>query len=177
MGSEMCIRDRWKTFCSWRKERQVASTSIPVIFDFLQDGVDLGLKVSTLRVQIAALSVYLDRRLAKEDLIKRFLLAREFPALKGSCPPWDLTRVLEAFSILPFETIEEVPFKFLTLKLAFLLAITTARRVGDLQAWSMKEPFLRVQPDRVTLRADPLYLPKVASLFNRTQDILPSFLF
>ena len=84
--------------------------------------------------------------------------------------------MLEALSIHPFEPIEEVSLKFLTLKLTFLLAITSARRVGDLLALSMKEPFLRVQPDRITLRADPLYLPKVASLFHRTQDIiLPSF--
>lgn len=48
--------------------------------------------------------------------------------------------------------------------------------VSDLQALSIKEPFLLVLEDRVVPRQDPLYLPKIASRFHRSHKIiLPSF--
>lgn len=39
--------------------------------------MDQGIALNTLKIQIAALSVFLDQRLALEPLIKRFLLDRE----------------------------------------------------------------------------------------------------
>ena len=76
----------------------------------------------------------------------------------------------------PFEPVAQISVKFLLLKMAFLLAITTARRVSDLQALTIKEPFLLLLEDRVILKQDPLFLPKVTSNFHRSQEIiLPSF--
>ena len=57
-----------------------------------------------------------------------------------------------------------------------LVAVTSARRVSELQALSIIEPFLTIFQDRVVLRTDPGFLPKVASAFHRTQEIvLPTF--
>lgn len=57
------------------------------------------------------------------------------------------------------------------------MAITTARRVSDLQVLSVQEPFLSIFEDRIVLRVDPSFLPKVSSTFHRIQEIvLPSFL-
>ncbi len=45
--------------------------------------------------------------------------------------------VLEALCKLPFEPIEEVSERLLTLKTVLLLAIHSLKRVGDLQALSV----------------------------------------
>jgi len=41
---------------------------------------------------------------------------------------------LEGLSLVPFEPINELSEQFLSFKVAFLLAITSLKRVGDLQA-------------------------------------------
>lgn len=58
----------------------------------------------------------------------------------------------------------------------FLVAITTARRVSELEALSIRAPFFQVFPDRLIFKTDPAFLPKVASSFHRGQEIiLPTF--
>lgn len=51
------------------------------------------------------------------------------------------------------------------------MAITSARRVSELQALSIQEPFLMVNEDRLEFRLDLGYLPKAVSLFHRSQNI------
>ena len=133
--------------------------------------MDLGLATRTLRVQVAALSYFLDRTLSGDPLIKRLLTARDrlSPIIVSRVPPWDLSLVLNQLSKAPFEPIDSVPIKLLSFKFTFLLAITSAKRVGDIHAFSIKEPFLRVFEDRVILSQDPLYLPKVATKFHRSR--------
>lgn len=63
--------------------------------------------------------------------------------------------------------------KWVVLKIVFLIAITSARRVSDLEALSIREPFLLIREDGIVLKTDPSFLPKVASTFHRTQDIVP----
>ncbi|MEE6520236.1 hypothetical protein FKM82_018068 [Ascaphus truei] len=60
--------------------------------------------------------------------------------------------------------------------MAFLIAITSARRVGELQALSAKEPFLVIHQDKAVLRPVHQFLPKVVSPFHMNQEIvIPSF--
>ncbi len=59
------------------------------------------------------------------------------PATRSKVPTWDLAVVLGALAEAPFEPLELAEAKHLTLKMAFLLAITSLRRVGDLQALSV----------------------------------------
>lgn len=49
--------------------------------------------LNILRVQVVALSVFLDKRLMLDPLIKRFLLARDrlTPVRFNRFPPWNLT--------------------------------------------------------------------------------------
>ncbi|KAK3512511.1 hypothetical protein QTP70_015661 [Hemibagrus guttatus] len=58
--------------------------------------------------------------------------------LRSSCrlrlPSWDLFVVLEWLLEAPFEPMESVSKKFLTLNMALLLALASLRMVGDLQA-------------------------------------------
>ncbi|XP_018425159.1 PREDICTED: nucleolar protein 6 [Nanorana parkeri] len=138
----------------------------------------MGLAVSTLRVQISALSVFFQVSLARDQLVARFFKALERlrPVVVRSVPQWNLSTVLQVLTAAPFEPLDEVSLRNLTLKTVFLVAITSARRVSELQALSIKEPFLSIFEDRVVLRTDPAFLPKVASRCNRVQEIiLPTF--
>lgn len=60
------------------------------------------------------------------------------------CPPqtirvswWDLNLVLEYLTVPPFKPMEHSDLKWLLLKTVFLLAITLAKRVGELHAVSV----------------------------------------
>ncbi len=59
------------------------------------------------------------------------------PPVRSRIPPWDLAMVLDALCRHPFEPIEEISDRHLTLKTVFLLAISSLKRVGDLQALSV----------------------------------------
>ncbi len=63
-----------------------------------------------------------------------------------SVPPWDLAVVLEALCRPPFEPIEEISDCHLTLKVTLLLAISSLKGVGDLQALSVAPTHLDFAP-------------------------------
>ncbi|XP_068111872.1 uncharacterized protein [Hyperolius riggenbachi] len=168
----------WRVFKDWCANRSFNNRSLRSVLEFLQCGYKKGLSVSTLKVQVSALSVFLERKLAQEDYIVRFFqaLRRLKPSIRSRVPAWDLNTVLQGLCESPFEPLSQVSDKFLTLKTIFLLAITTARRIGELQALSIKEPYCVISEDRVTLRPDAAFLPKVVSSFHRNQEIyIPSF--
>ena len=91
-------------------------------------------------------------------------------------PPWTLSVVLKALLEKPFEPLATMDLRILTLKTVFLVAITTARRSSELSALRMDPPFLNFHKDKVVLRTDPTFLPKVSLAFHVNEDIiLPSF--
>lgn len=168
----------WKIFNSWCTASDRSPKQISSVLEFLQEGADKGLAVSTLKVQVAALGVFLEKSISSEPLVIRFFkaLTRSRPVVIKSCPAWDLSVVLQALTKEPFEPINLASLKFITLKTVFLVAVTTARRVSELQALSIREPFFSIFSDRIVLKTDPNFLPKVASIQNRTQEIiLPTF--
>ena len=63
--------------------------------------------------------------------------------------------------------------KWLSLKIAFLLAITSARRIGELHALSVHRDCCTFSPEgsKVVLRPNPAFLPKVLSDFHLSQSI------
>ncbi len=83
----------------------------------------------------------------QKPLVTRFLCGalRLRPPGRSRFPPWYLAVVLEALCRPPFEPIEEISDRHLTLKVTFLLAISSLKTVGDLQA-------LSVAPTHWTLR-------------------------
>ncbi len=60
----------------------------------------------------------------KDPLITRFLhgVMKLRPRVRSCVPPWDLIVVLEALCRPPFEPIEEISERLLTLKMVLLLA-------------------------------------------------------
>ncbi len=94
-----------------------------------------------------------------------------WPLLLLTTPLWltTLAVVLEALSKAPFEPLEEVPLRFITVKTVFLLAISSLKRVGDLEALSVAPSCLAFVPRmvRAFLYPWPGYVPKVPSVIPR----------
>ena len=57
-------------------------------------------------------------------------------------PSWDLSKVLRFLLSDAFEPLRDAPLRALTKKVLFLLALATAKRVGELQALSRVVSFV-----------------------------------
>ena len=71
--------------------------------------------------------------------------------------------MLRALGEHPFESLQDISLKFLSLKTALLLALTSAKRVSDLCALSMSSSCLVIREDgsAATLLPNPAFMPKV----------------
>ena len=70
------------------------------------------------------------------DLIRSFEVER--PRRPVGPPLWDLVKVLTYLRGSTFEPLSAKPLHLVTMKVAFLLALATAKRVGELQALSCR---------------------------------------
>lgn len=152
------------------------------VLEFLQDRLDKGLTPNTIKRQVAALSSVLS--LGKLESLSRDPTVHQF--LRGAtnlCSPvvhryltWDLSKVLQALTGSPFEPLRSATLCFLTLKITFLIPITSARRISELAALSVRQNLCIFHQDRVVLRLDPSFIPKVNTWFHRAQElVLPNF--
>ncbi len=121
---------RWRVFSSWCTSRHFdpMTCSIPDILEFLQEHLDSGKSPTTLRGFVAAISAARGSRLSLSPhdgrLLGQFLKgAQRLKARRSeSLPPWDLDTVLRALVLAPFEPLDLVDLKWLSLKTAFLIA-------------------------------------------------------
>ena len=152
---------------------------MPTILDFLQNLRDKGLTPSTLKVYVAAISCHHARAdngtVGSHCLVSLFLKGaqRLHPPRARRAPVWDLNLVLDALCRAPFEPLSRAELKWLSYKTAFLLAITSAKRVSELHALSISDSCLRWNPDGsgVTLWPNTAFLPKVLSTAHLNQPI------
>lgn len=88
-------------------------------------------------------------------------------------PVWDLALVLQALRSAPFEPLAGAGLRDLSLKTAFLLAMASAKRVGELQALSVHESCCRWAPDGsgVTLWPNQSFVPKVPASTRSLQPL------
>ncbi len=162
---------KWSLFANWCSSRREdpRRCTIGVVLSFLQERLQHMLSHSTLKVYVAAIAAHHDavdgRSLGKHDLIGRFLKGarRMNPSRSPLVPSWDLSIVLPRLQRGPFEPLDSVELKFLSLKTALLTALTSIKRVGDLQSFSVNEDCLVFGPvySHVALRPRPGYVPKV----------------
>ncbi len=165
------------TWCSSRREDPRRCT-IGVVLSFLQEKLERRLSPSTLKVYVAAIAAHQDavdgRSLGKHDLIVRFLKGarRMNPSRSPLVPSWELSIVLAGLQRGPFEP-DSVELKFLSLKTALLTALTSIKRVGVLQAFSVSKECLVFGPvySHVVLRPRPGYVPKVPTTPFRDQVV------
>ncbi|CAJ0929923.1 unnamed protein product [Ranitomeya imitator] len=170
----------WKAYFRWCESNRLPPMvfSLPSLLAFLQAGLDSGLALSSLKGQVAALSILFQKTLASRPQVKTFFqgVAHVVPPYRAPVEAWDLNLVLDVLKVSPFEPLREIPLSALSWKVAFLVAITSIRRVSELAALSCRPPFLVIHQDKVVFRPPPSFLPKVVSTFHLNEDIvLPSF--
>ncbi|KAF7250063.1 Protein P [Varanus komodoensis] len=175
---------KWKRFSNFANVHSfpASSASVSQILQFLFELHQSGLKPSSIKVYIAALSHYRGAihgfSLFTQPLIKRFLrgLNNLNPTVRSLMPTWSLSVVLHALTRSPFEPMATIDLRLVSWKTAFLVAVTSARRSSELCALRVDPPFLNFHKEKVVLRMDPSFLPKVATSFHMQQEIvLPAF--
>ncbi len=145
---------KWNLFANWCSSRREnpRRCTIGVVLSFLQERLKRRLSPSTLKVYVAAIAPHHDavdiRSLGKHDLIVRFLKgARGMNSSRSPLmPTWDLSIVLAGLQRGPFEPLDSVELKFLSAKTVLLTALTSIKRVGDLQAFLVSEECLVFGP-------------------------------
>ncbi|KAL1255328.1 hypothetical protein QQF64_013389 [Cirrhinus molitorella] len=172
---------KWGVFKVWCAERHVVPylCSISDALCFLQDLLDKGRAFSTVKVYLAAISachIRLDAgTIGQHPLVCRFMRGARWlrSVSKPLVPPWDLSVVLNALSKAPFEPVESIPLKLLSLKTALLLALTTAKRVSELYTLSVHSSCMRFAPGglKVTFKTNPAFLPKVFDHSGSDQSV------
>ncbi len=171
---------KWGVFESWCLTRAIDPVNCPVgpVLEFLQERLTAGAAATTLRVYVAAIAAQreLDEiPLGRHRLVSAFMRGarRLRPVRPTAVPSWDLSVILEGLVTAPFEPLESASDRILTLKVVLLLALTSLKRVGDLQAFSVSETCMDFAPGlvKVTLRPRPGYIPKVLSTSFRSQVV------
>ncbi len=171
---------KWGVFESWCLTRAINPVNCPVgpVLEVLQERLTAGAAATTLRVYVAAIAARreLDEiPLGRHRLVSAFMRGarRLRPVRPTAVPSWDLSVVLEGLVTAPFEPLESASDRILTLKVVLLLALTSLKRVGDLQAFSVSETCMDFAPGlvKVTLRPRPGYIPKVLSTSFRSQVV------
>ena len=102
------------------------------------------------------------------DLLRSFCLETAERQLRP--PAWDLSMVLRFLNSSAFEPLSDAPLRALTQKVLFLLALATAKRVGELQVLSSVVTFVHGD---ACLSYIPQFVAKSESL---TRSIPRSFL-
>ncbi|XP_050809179.1 uncharacterized protein LOC127051204 [Gopherus flavomarginatus] len=175
---------KWKHFSCWCVERNLRPMEVSVadILDYIWSLKGQGLAISSLRVHLAAISTFHPgadgRSVFSHPTVSRFLkgLERLYPNVRPPAPTWDLNLVLSRLMGPPFEPLATCSLLYLSWKTAFLVAITSARRVSELRALVVDPPYTVFHKDKVQLRPHPAFLPKVVSAFHVNQEIfLPVF--
>ena len=140
-----------------------------LILSFLQDLIDKGKAFSTIKVYLAAISAchtgFEGKSVGQHPLVCQFMKGarRKLPTARALAPSWDLPLVLDALSCPPFKPLEQAELKMLSLKTALLLALASAKRVGETHAFSVHQSCMKFAPGntRVSLQPNPAFIPKV----------------
>ena len=145
-SSSRLYQSRWKIFCGWCRGRSVApvNASVPVVVDFLIHlRQDKGLSVSAVKGYCSALNSVLalkGRDLAASREITTLLrsFARSVNPVELRPPAWDVSLVLQSLTGAPYEPLRTCEELFLAQKTLFLLALASAKRIGELHALSYR---------------------------------------
>ncbi|KAG6937283.1 hypothetical protein G0U57_010273 [Chelydra serpentina] len=183
-STRLTYEAKWKRFSLWCAQQHISPhlASVPSILDYVLHLKDNHLALGSLKVHLAAISAFHPgsegHSIFAHPVVRRFLkgLEKVHPSIKPPVPAWDLNLVLSRLTGPPFEPLASCSLLYLSWKVAFLVAITSARRVSELKALLCDPPYTIFHKDKVQLRPHPSFLPKVVSPFHMSQDIfLPVF--
>ena len=152
-----------------------------LVLKYVQSKLARKQSLATIRGAIYAIPAchegFNDKPLSHHANVARFLQGAKCKTFKPKhlFPALQLEVVLDAFCGPPFEPIETVELKFLTLKTAMLVAITSAQRVSELQALSIVEDEgcwrLLMGGKRLSLTTNPAFAPKTLRSSGRSVDL------
>ncbi len=172
---------KWGVFVKWCHQAHIDPVTCTVldVLSFLQYRLDSGSLPWTLKVYVAAIAAFRSpqggQSIGRDPMVVSFLKGarRLHPPRPPSVPPWDLEVVLRALSQPPFEPLTSVGLKELSLKTTLLLALASAKRIGDLHTFSVDSDCIRFGPGdcSVTLRPRMGYVPKSLSTPFKTQTV------
>ena len=139
-------QSRWQIFCGWCRGRGVApvNATVPVVVDFLIHlRHDKGFPVSAVKGYSSALNSVLalkGRDLASSQEITMLLrsFSRSVDPVELRPPAWDVALVLQSLTGAPYEPLRTCDERFLAQKTLFLLALASAKRIGELHALSYR---------------------------------------
>ena len=165
----------WNHFNDWCDEQGFDSneTTVHLIVEYLQSLLDSGKSYNTIKSRVSAIAACHEGQtfpghLSQHRLIKMFLKGafEKNPPVKDKLPSWDLPTVLDAMMHPPFEPIHSISLDMLTFKTVFLVAVCSARRLGELRALDCRPPFCSIGQGGVVLSSHSSFLPKVPSVAN-----------
>ena len=181
-----CLRDstsrlyqlRWQIFCGWCRGRGVApfNATVPVVVDFLIHlRHDKGLSVSAVKGYSSALNSVLalkGRDLASSREITMFLrsFSRSVNSMYLRPPAWDVALVLQSLTGAPYEPLRTCDERFLAQKTIFLLALASAKRIGELHAL-----LYRVSHTRGWTEASFSFVPGFVAKTQDPSSLAPRF--
>ena len=177
-SSRAVYQRRWSVYRAWCREQghSISRPSLAKVADFLcWLRSAKGLSVSSIRGYRSVLSAVFRFHLPSlsSDPVLRDLL-RSFQLSSAECvlrpPAWDLAKVLRYLNSSHFEPLSQASLRALSQKALFLLALATAKRVGELQALSSVVTFVG---EDACLSYIPQFVAKSESL---TRSIPRSFL-
>ena len=177
-SSRAVYQARWSVYRDWchSNGHSVSRPTLAKVADFLYWlRFSRGLSVSSLRGYRSALSAVFCFHLPSlssdpviRNLLRSFRLSSAERVMRP--PAWDLSKVLTYLVSPAFEPLSQASFRALTMKTLFLLALATAKRVGELQALSSVVTFVAGD---ACLSYIPQFVAKSESL---TRSIPRSFL-
>ena len=137
-------QSRWQILCGWCRGRGIApvNATVPVVVDFLIHlRHDKGLSVSAVKGYSSALNSVLalkGRDLASSREITMLLcsFSRSVDPVELRPPAWDVALALQSLTGAPYEPLWTCDERFLAQKMLFLLALASAKRIGELHALS-----------------------------------------
>ena len=180
-SSRKVYNSRWKGYVEWCDSKSLNPTTAPVaeVLDFLQELADNGRKCDTVKGYLTVISQRHSRiatengsvRLSELQPVRTWVkgLSVVNPRPRLIVPAWSLDIVLSALKRPPYHPLEGLDLKHLTLRTVFLLAVTSARRVSEIQA--LRLDTLIWKQSEVIAFVDPSFLPKVHSHWHCNQPI------
>ena len=161
----------WRSFYHWfsRQEKDPLHPSIRTVLSYLQHLRRRDLKHSTILSHISALSSCTNKvdgvLVGRHPLVARWVLCdrAQNPPRKSLVHRWNLLLVLAVLTVKPFEPLRQGTPQDLTLKMLFLLAVTSALRVSEIHALCIDPPFLIQNPWSFHLALNPTFLSKTST--------------
>lgn len=156
------------------------SANLLVVLGYLLSLKKSGISINLLKVYLASVTTLHQQvegySIFSHPTMKRLLKGNLFPQPRASTTQWEHNLVLKGLTRLLFEPMATCSLIRFSMKMAFLIAITSARRIGDMVALMAHPMFTVFFPGKVTLRPHPKFIPKVTSTFHMNQLIqFPTF--